>query len=112
MSTSGVIDNPRYERIDGTPSALIWNSHGVQVIDTTYQVVNWQDSFNAARTAGTPLTTAQKQALKAFVATYGTVVGSIEKAHKDILDVVKFARDLHRKPLTFDTIGEFFSCPL
>jgi hypothetical protein len=52
MSTSRVIDNPQYEQIDGTPSALIRNSNGVQVIDTTYQVVNWQDSFNAARTAG------------------------------------------------------------
>jgi hypothetical protein len=112
MSTSGVIDNPQYEHIDGTPSALIRNTGGAQVVETTHQVVNWQDSFNAARTAGTPFTTAQKQALKAFVATYGIVVGSIEKAHKDILDVVKFARDLHLKPLTFEAIGEFFSCPV
>lgn len=123
MSTSAIIDTPQYLKTDGTPSQLIRyipevDTAGVitpatQEIDTTYQVVNFEASFVAASASGSPLTYAQKQALKAFVATYGTVAGTSAKAHRDIIDTVKFARDLHRKPITasfFDSLGACSSC--
>lgn len=119
MSTHGVIDTPQFERIDGTPSVNIrWVpavkdaagnviTAGYQVIDTTFQVVNFEVSWAAAEAAGSPLTDAQKQALKDFATVWGTVTGpgatdeeKAAKAHRDITDTIKFARDLHLKPVT------------
>lgn len=113
MSTSAVIDNPQYLRQDGTPSQLIRHTPAGQVIDATYQVVNFEASWAAASAAGTPFSRAQKKALKGFVATYGTIAGTIEKAHRDVIDTVKFMRDLHRKPIPtsfFDSLGDCLSC--
>jgi hypothetical protein len=114
MSSHGVIDKVPYRNIDGSASRLIRNDQTLgQVIDTVYDVVNFQDSFEAAKVAGTPLSNLQKNALRSFVRTYGTVANSIEKAHRDVIDTVKFARDLHQKPIPssfFDSLGECLSC--
>jgi hypothetical protein len=113
MSTRAVIDDVQYRQTNGNPSRLIRNAGGAQVVDTTYQVVNFQDSFNAASAASTPLSRAQKIALRDFVAAYGTIPNSIEKAHRDVIDTVKFARDLHQKPITtsfLDSLGGCLSC--
>jgi hypothetical protein len=115
MAASGVVDTVPYVHTDGTPSVLIRNvPPGVQVIDTTYQVANFQSSWAAAAAAGTPLSDAEKQALKAFVTAYGTLTTTAAEAtaklHKDVLDVVKFARELHQTNLDFDLGDTFVSC--
>jgi hypothetical protein len=63
MATHGVVNNVRYQNIDGTPSQLIRNTPTGQVIDTTYQVVDFEASFQAAKDAGSPLSFLQKYAL-------------------------------------------------
>jgi hypothetical protein len=115
MATEGVINDVPYENLDGSPSKLIRNTPTGLVIDSTHQVVDFEASFQAAKDAGTPLSFLQKYALRSFVSSYGTVANSIEKAHRDVIDTVKFTRDLHMKPITpslLDSLGNCLSCCL
>ncbi|KAG4440016.1 hypothetical protein IFR05_004530 [Cadophora sp. M221] len=115
MSAHGVIDSRQYLRMDGVPTQPI-RSPGAGlplVADATFQVVNFEASFAAVTAADSPLTSAQKKALKGFIASYGTISGSQAKLHRDVTDTVKFARDLHLKPIPtslLDSLGDCVSC--
>lgn len=112
MNAHGVIDTRQYTRIDGTPTRLI-RSPGPDlplVAEPTFQVVNFEASFAAATAADSPMTYSQKKALMDFIATYGTVPGTQAKLHRDVIDTVKFARDVHLKPIPASSLDSPESC--
>ena len=89
---------------------------------TTYEVINLIASFEAAKTAGNPLSRAQKKALLKNFEAYGKgppagFAGTADnltqlnkaKNHKDIIDGLKISRDLHQIAIE-DTGASFGEC--
>ena len=74
----------------------------------TYQEIDYDASFAAAETAGTPMSADQTHTLISYSANYGSdgtaATGRMAaKAHRDIIDSARFARTLYQTPIAIDT---------
>lgn len=76
---------------------------GLREIET-FQQFDWASAFAALEAAGTPVSDADKESIRSFIANYGTdtsatIAAQQAKEHRDVLDVVRAARDVHEKAI-------------
>jgi hypothetical protein len=116
LSTHGVTNTFQYRNMAGTVVTLKIDPTLGAI--TTYEVIDLTASFDAAKTAGTPLSRAQKKALLKNFEVYGKgppagfagtpdELTQLNKAknHRDIIDGLKISRDLHQSPIAIGDAG-------
>ena len=116
MNNHAVINNEPYQNIEGDDVTVRWQdpATGNYVDLTNFQVIDYEASFDAADTAGNPLTTAQKHALVSYDANYGSggtaPGGNQAKIHRDVIESTKFSKVLHESPITIEEPDDGATC--